>query len=421
MYLISQVMFGISLSVLLTYAVRQYLFMYTSLKHNSVPDEPNPKDLTHAVSILIPAHNEDKVIGRTLEYMSKLDYPRDKIEVILLNDNSKDNTSNIAYEWASICPFIRVIDRPVGGLGKGDVLNQGIRESKNDIIFIFDADYTPAPDTIKRLVRWFDDPKVGLVQGKIHVVNKDENLLTKMIHTERCAGFQCDLLARDTLKVSNQYGGTAGGFRRELIAKVGEWQPGTYCEDTDLTCRAMLAGYKVKYDVSVNCGEEAPDRLKIYYKQRYRWIRGHVLCALKYSNQFFNSPYLSRREKVDGLLWLNLNCIPILTVLATVIGTGITIHSILQPNGLEQYILNLAEPLVFVPAILLSVFGLGATIGTVFAGLHNVKEIRYLKFAISMIINSYIMCFIISTKAYIDILINRPFKWIVTERNGVIT
>jgi cellulose synthase/poly-beta-1,6-N-acetylglucosamine synthase-like glycosyltransferase len=419
--LIGGVMFGLTLSVLLTYAIRQYLFMYTALKHKSVPTEPATKDLTNTVSILIPAHNEDKVIGRTLECMSKLDYPRDKIEVILINDNSKDKTSKIAHEWASDCSFIRVIDRLVGGLGKGDVLNQGIRESKNDIIFIFDADYTPAPDTIQRLVRWFDDPKVGLVQGKIHVVNKDENLLTKMIHTERCAGFHCDLLARDTLKVSNQYGGTAGGFRRELITKVGEWQPGTYCEDTDLTCRAMLAGYKVKYDVSVNCGEEAPDRLKIYYKQRYRWIRGNVLCALKYSKQFFHSPYLSRREKVDGLLWLNLNCIPILTVLATTIGAGITLHSILT-EGLNKYITNLtSEPWAFVPAILLSLFGLGASIGTVYAGLHNVKEIRYLKFAISMIVNSYIMCFIISTKAYIDILMNRPFKWIVTERNGVIT
>ncbi len=416
------VMFGITLPVLVAYAVRQYLFMYTALKHKNLSVEPAPNgESKYTVSILIPAHNEDKVIGRTLEYMSKLDYPSDKLEVILLNDNSKDKTSEIAHEWAAKCSFIRVIDRPVGGLGKGDVLNQGIRESKNEIIFIFDADYTPAPDTIKRLVRWFDDPKVGLVQGKIHVVNKDENYLTKMIHAERCAGFNCDLLARDTLKVSNQYGGTAGGFRRELIAKVGEWQPGTYCEDTDLTCRTLLAGYKVKYDVTVTCGEEAPDRLKIYYKQRYRWIRGHVLCAMKYSTKFLHSPYLSLREKVDGLLWLNLNCIPILTVLATVVGVGILLGNMFT-MGWDAYITSAtSDPLAYVPAIALSLFGLGATIGTVYAGLYKVKEVRYLKFAISMIINSYIMCFFVSTKAYFDILMNRPFKWIVTERNGVVT
>ncbi len=416
------IMFGVTLPVLLAYAVRQYIFMYTALKRKNVPVEPTCNgELKHTVSILIPAHNEDRVIGRTLEFMSRLDYPNDKLEVILLNDNSKDNTSQIAHEWASKCSFIRVIDRPVGGLGKGDVLNQGIRESKNDIIFIFDADYTPAPDTIRRLVRWFDDPKVGLVQGKIHVVNKNENMLTKMIHTERCAGFSCDLLARDTLKVSNQYGGTAGGFRRELIAKVGEWQPGTYCEDTDLTCRTLLAGYKVKYDVTVNCGEEAPDRLKVYYKQRYRWVRGHVLCAIKYSGKFLHSPYLSRREKVDGLLWLNLNCIPILTVLATILGAGITLNQIYR-LGFGGYLATVPFNLWdYVPAIALTLFGIGATIGTVYAGLHNVKEVRYLKFAVSMIVNSYIMCFFVSTKVYLDILLNRPFKWIVTERNGVVT
>jgi cellulose synthase/poly-beta-1,6-N-acetylglucosamine synthase-like glycosyltransferase len=297
----------------------------------------------------------------------------------------------------------------MGGLGKGDVLNQGIRESKNDVIIVFDADYTPAPDTIKRLVRWFDDPKVGLVQGKIHVVNKDENLLTKMIHTERCAGFLCDLLARDKLKVTNQYGGTAGGFRRELISKVGEWAPGTFCEDTDLTCRTLLAGYKVKYDVTVNCGEEAPDRLKVYYKQRYRWIRGHVVCGLKYTSKFIRSPFLSLREKIDGVLWLNLNCIPIFITLGTIVGFT---HLVLYPVDLM-----IPQPYSYI----LMIVGTGATIGTVFAGLYKVNQVKYLKFAVSMILNSYVMCFVVCMKAYFDILTNRPFKWIKTERNGIVT
>ena len=400
----------ISLAVLITYAARQYLFVFTALRHKQPTDQSNYQ-ANHTVSVLIPARNEEKVIGRTLEFMSKLDYPKEKLEIIVLDDASTDSTSKIAHEWAYKFPSIRVIDRAIGGLGKGDVLNQGVRESKNDIIIIFDADYTPAPDTIKRLVRWFDDPKVGLVQGKIHVVNKDENLLTKMIHTERCAGFLCDLLARDKLKVTNQYGGTAGGFRRELISKVGEWAPGTFCEDTDLTCRTLLAGYKVKYDVTVNCGEEAPDRLKVYYKQRYRWTRGHVMCALKYSWKFMRSPFLSFREKVDGVLWLNLNSIPILAMVG-VIGWLITI---IIPITLFPLPVTIALSAVSL------IIGLGATIGTVYAGLYKVKQVNYLKFAVSMIANSYIMCYIVSIKAYFDILTNRPFKWIKTERNGIVT
>ncbi len=403
----------ISLAVLLVYALRQYLFIFAASR-NRAPATPFNTHAKHSVSVLIPARNEEKVIGRTLEYMSKLDYPKDKLEIIVLDDASKDTTSKIAHEWANQFSFIHVIDRPVGGLGKGDVLNQGVRESKNDIILIFDADYTPAPDTIHRLVRWFDDPKVGLVQGNIHVVNKDENLLTKMIHTERCAGFLCDLLARDKLKVTNQYGGTAGGFRRELIKAVGEWAPGTYCEDTDLTCRTLLAGYKVKYDASVNCGEEAPDRLKVYYKQRYRWTRGHVMCGLKYSWKFIRSPFLSFREKVDGVLWLNLNTIPILAVI------GVAGWSLTLLNPLFNPWLDYPQIAIGISAFSLA-FGLGATIGTVYIGLRKVKQVNYLKFSISMIANSYIMCYLVCIKAYFDILTSRPFKWIKTERSGIVT
>jgi cellulose synthase/poly-beta-1,6-N-acetylglucosamine synthase-like glycosyltransferase len=337
--------------------------------------------------------------------MSKLDYPIDKIEILVLNDASTDATSKIAHEWAIRFPFIRVIDRQIGGLGKGDVLNQGVRESKNEIILVFDADYTPAPDTIKRLVRWFDDPKIGLVQGKIHVVNKDTNLLTKMINTERCAGFLCDLVARDKLKISNQYGGTAGGFRRDVINKVGEWETETYCEDTDLTCRALIAGYKIKYDVTVNCGEEAPDSLKVYYKQRYRWIRGHTICGLKYTKKFLTSPFLSTREKIDTFLWININLIPILLIMGEIIGVA-------------QYFIS---PLSVTPqlyAIALMIISAGATAAMVFAGLYHIKQLRYLKFATLMIISSFIMSFSVSIKVYLDILSNSPFKWTKTERSG---
>lgn len=395
---------AISIVVLITYAIRQYLFVFAALSHTELTDPSNYQP-SYTVTILIPARNEEKVIGRTLAFMSRLDYSADKLEIMVLNDASTDNTSKIAHEWAKKCSTIKVIDRPLGGLGKGDVLNQGIRETKNEIIFIFDADYTPAPDTIKRLIRWFDDPQVGLVQGKIQVDNKDENNLTKMVHTERCAGFLCDLLARDKLKVTNQYGGTAGGFRRTLISKVGEWAPGTFCEDTDLTCRTLLAGFKVKYDVSVSCGEEAPNRLKVYYKQRYRWIRGHVVCGLMYTAKFIRSPLLTLREKVDGILWLNLNCIPIFITVGTIVGL---ISILLFPTNLMPESFSVA----------LMVFGTGATFATVFVGLYRVKQIKYMKFSLLMMLNSYVMCFVICLKVYFDILINRAFKWEKTERSG---
>lgn len=393
--------------LLLPYVVRQYLFSIVTLRQNE-PDNFTDYAPTRTVSILIAARNEEKVLDRTLCYMSKLDYPHDKIEILVLNDASTDRTSEIAHQWANRFTYIHVVDRPKGGMGKGDVMNQGISESKNEIVLVFDADYTPAPDTIKRLVRWFDDPKVGLVQGRIHVVNKDENFLTKIVHAERSAGFLCELQARDKIGLSAQYGGTAGGFRRELISKVGEWEPKVYSEDTDLTCRALLAGYKTKYDVTVDCGEEAPDKLKVYCKQRYRWIRGHTVCGLKYTRKILASSFLSIREKMEGLLWLNINLIPILIVIGLA-------------SGVAQLFLS---PVNFIPqpyALAFMLLSTVSAIAMVFAGLYQIKQLRYLKFVIPMMIGGYFMSLSVSLKAYFDILSNSPFKWVKTERSGRVT
>ena len=403
--MISEALLALNLfviSVLFVYALRQYVFIFAAAKSkdasNLLPSQP-----TQTVSVLIPAHNEERVLDQLLSYASKFDYPIDKIEVLVIDDSSTDRTGQIADGWSQKSRQIRVIHRTQGGQGKADALNQGILEAKNDIIIIFDADYTPGPDTIKRIVRWFEDPEVGIVQGNIQVRNKEKNALTKMIHTERSADFLCDFLARDTLKVTNIFGGKAGGFRKCLIEELGSWKQETYCEDTDLTCRALLAGYKVKYDVSIDCGEQAPDTLRVYYKQRYRWVRGHAECALKYSKDFLTSRKLKTWEKIDGLLWLNLNWLPIIISLGMLSGiASLFITPIRLPD--------------FLP-ISLTIFATGATLGTVYVGLRRNNQLQYFRYAISLMANSYVMCFIVSIKAYIDILTRRRFKWIKTERN----
>jgi hypothetical protein len=125
---------------------------------------------------------------------------------------------------------------------------------------------------------------------------------------------------------------------------------------------------------------------------------------------------LSVREKVDGILWLNLNVIPILSLILMISSIG-TFISLIFGQVISMPGINIPVPVSYA----LMILGLGATIGTVFAGLYKVKQIRYLIFAISMMINSQFMCFTVGAKAYFDILTNRPFKWIKTERNGIVT
>jgi cellulose synthase/poly-beta-1,6-N-acetylglucosamine synthase-like glycosyltransferase len=397
--------------VIAIYALRMWLFVIVTHKNKIVDTfKSESVNTDHFVSVLVPARNEEKVVGRLLDSLSKTEYPHEKLEIIVLNDASTDKTSQIIHEWASQYSFIKAIDRKHGGVGKGDVMNQGVRESKGDIIITFDADYIAAPDTIPRLVRWFQDEKIWLVQGRIGVVNKDENILTKVVYTQRCGGFLCDLYARDILHASPQYGGTVGGFRRALINKVGWWEPRVFTMDTDLTCRTLIAGFKVKYDVTVNALEEAPNRLKVYYKQRYRWIRGRTVCALKYARKFLTSSNLSLQEKIDGAIWVSARFTAVF-VMFSLACRIIRAFIFPIPFGFPEH-----WSLVYIT------FALGAFVSKSMIGLLRAKGWRkYSKYILFNIIGCYPMVFLITPKAYLDILLHKPLNWVKTERSGVET
>jgi len=407
---IPSILWGLELLCLVImsiYVMRMYLFSITTVVYRNRRKNDWFPPPNHTVSILIPAHNEEKVIGRLLDLLVKQDYPHEKMEIIVLNDASKDRTSEIAHSWERRYPdLIKVVDRERGGMGKSDVMNQGIKMSKNEIIVVFDADYTPKPDTISRLVRWFNDPKVGLVQGRIYVHNKEESLLTRIIAAERFGGFDCDMFARDVLKLGNQYGGTVGAFRKKLIEELGTWDPKTLAEDTDLTCRALIAGYKIKYDVSIDCGEEAPNNIRVYMRQRYRWIRGHTECALRYTWKLLRSPHLSLREKIDSVLWINSYSVALLVLV------GFALWIARWITGIRNWVLSWWGAVIYA---IISAMGLGSMI---LAGCYVSNELKYAKYFPLIIGMAYPMCFGVSAKAFLDIAINRERRWIKTERSG---
>jgi cellulose synthase/poly-beta-1,6-N-acetylglucosamine synthase-like glycosyltransferase len=196
---------------------------------------------------MIPANNEEKVIGRILQRTIELTYPKEKLEIIVIDDASIDQTSEIAEKFAREYEQIKVIHRMKGegGKGKSVVLNEGLKHASGEIIFCFDADYYPQRDIIEKLTAYFIDPKVGAVQGRVTVLNEPNTLVTRLVALERIGGYRVDQLARDDLRLIAQFGGTAGGFRRSLIESLSGWDPNMLAEDTDLTFRAYLAGYKI--------------------------------------------------------------------------------------------------------------------------------------------------------------------------------
>lgn len=317
--------FFVLTGLMITYLVRHYIFTVTVLRKSKNPQPKNVEKVEAfepTVSILIPAHNEEKVIGRLLERMTELTYPKDKLQVIVVDDASSDRTGEIASEFAGKYPFMQVVhrDKNVGGRGKAAACNAGFNESTGEFLFCFDADYYPARDIVEKLVGFFVDPKVGAVQGRVVVLNEPQNIVTRLVALERIGGYRVDQQARDQLNLVPQYGGTVGGFRSSLLRRLHGWDESILAEDTDLTLRVYREGYKIRYNVDAECYEEAVDNWKAYQRQRYRWARGHMQCFFKHSWGVLTNKHLTLKEKIDATLLLNVYFMPILALLSLLTG-----------------------------------------------------------------------------------------------------
>jgi cellulose synthase/poly-beta-1,6-N-acetylglucosamine synthase-like glycosyltransferase len=205
-------------SVITIYLIRHYVFTLTVLRRSKTNKASNTNpNLRYepTVSILIPAHNEENVIGKLLEKMTQLSYPENKLEVILVDDASSDNTGKIAEEYKKSYNFIRVLHRDsgTGGKGKASALNAGLKHSTGEIVLCFDADYLPCTDIVKKLVEKFADPNVGAVQGRPVVLNEPKNIVTRLVALERIGGYRVDQEARDILGLVPQFGGTYPKWR----------------------------------------------------------------------------------------------------------------------------------------------------------------------------------------------------------------
>lgn len=321
MWILSIAFMGL-VALITAYLTRHYLFTLAALYHKEPTQPSSDKTYEPMVSVLIPAHNEEQVIERILQRMTELTYPKEKFEVIVVDDASTDRTGEKAKIFAKNHKFIHVIqrDQTEGGSGKQEALNCGLKHVSGELIYCFDADYYPQRDIIEKLTACFKDPKIGAVQGRVTVLNEPDSLVTRLVALERTGGYRVDQFARSELELITQFGGTVGGFRRSLIEQLGGWDPDILAEDTDITFRIYLAGYKIKYVNGADCYEEAVNNWRSYWRQRSRWAKGHMQCAFRHMLPVIRSKNLSLREKVDGLLLLNVYFVPIFAALAWILG-----------------------------------------------------------------------------------------------------
>src|SRR5262245_3043916 len=243
-----------------------------------------------AVSLMIPAHNEGMVIRKTLESLLKLDYPPDRLEILVINDGSTDDTAQQVEMIAGSDPRVRIytVPKEFAARGKSAALNRGLVQCRHEVIGVFDADNVPEPDSVLHLARQLaGNPRLGAVIGKFRCINRKRNLLTRFINLESLA-FQWIVQAgRWRLLRISTLPGTNYLIRRSVLEELGGWDEQALTEDAEMSIRIYQAGYLIKFIPYAVTWEQEPETLRIWFNQRVRWARGNNYVLEKYFTQVF--------------------------------------------------------------------------------------------------------------------------------------
>jgi Glycosyltransferases, probably involved in cell wall biogenesis len=282
-FLVSVILIWFMIGYQFIFSVYGYINFIKSMKEKKMVDKQTYEFPT--VTILIPAHNEDKVIANTIEAMLNLKYPKDKLKVMVINDGSKDRTKEIIEGYAAQDERVVLFDVPKGqgGKGKSRALNLGVKQVKSDVIAIYDADNTPDPMALHYLVaNLVSDKELGAVIGKFRTVNKNRNLLTRFINIETLS-FQSMLQAgRWQMHNIATLPGTNFVIWRWLIDELEGWDEEALTEDSELSIRIYELGYKIKFCPYAITYEQEPETWKVWIKQRVRWVRGNNYVIAKF-------------------------------------------------------------------------------------------------------------------------------------------
>lgn len=264
-----------------------------------------------AVTVMVPMHNEVKVAARAIESLLASDYPADRLEIVPIDDHSDDGTAQILAFFAARDPRVRPVTVLSGSRrGKANALNAALSGVKSEIVLVFDADYTPGKGLVRRLTMAFVDPEVGAVMGRVVPCNTARTMVTRLLSMERSGGYQVDQQARFNLNLMPQYGGTVGGFRRQLLEEMGGFDPSCLAEDTELTVNVYERGWKIAYDNRAECYEEVPETWPSRFAQLRRWSRGHNRVMLGHFLRVLTAPRLSAWQRADAAFLLLSYLIP---------------------------------------------------------------------------------------------------------------
>ncbi len=322
------IVYFLSLCILFAFGLHGLVMLYYYKKTEGIQIKDNglPEELP-MVTIQLPLFNELYVIERLVESVCKIKYPKEKMEIQVLDDSTDETTEiaqNLVQHYKEQGFDITYIHRTNRAGYKAGALKNGLNFCKGEFVAIFDADFVPNEDFLVRTIPHFTNPKIGMVQTRWEHLNADYSYLTKTQAMNLDGHFCMEQQVRNKAGFFMNFNGTAGIWRKETIFDAGNWQADTLTEDMDLSYRAQLKGWKFLYLNDVTSPAELPADINALKAQQFRWTKGSIETGKKILPRVLRAK-LPLKVKMESIVHLAGNIVFPFIVLVAVLNVPVVI------------------------------------------------------------------------------------------------
>jgi cellulose synthase/poly-beta-1,6-N-acetylglucosamine synthase-like glycosyltransferase len=402
------------LAILGLYRVRM---VYQFWRYRDI--KPRPKrqfaeDELPRITVQLPLFNEMYVAERLVAAVAQMDYPRHLLDIQVLDD-STDETVKVAEavvnQYKAEGLDIHYIHRTDRTGFKAGALENGLKTAKGELVAVFDADFTPKPDCLRKMVDYFSDEQVGMVQMRWGHINANYSLLTRIQELMLDGHFVVEQASRNRTGAFFNFNGTAGMWRKQAIEWSGGWQHDTLTEDTDLSFRAQLMGWRFVYLLDDEVPAELPVEMNAFKAQQRRWAKGLVQVGLKLMPRLWKHPQLTRQQKLELFFRLFGNCAAPLMIALSILHIPVLIARFNQ--GMFHMLL------LDMPLLLLATFSVVSFYGTTIWYLHRDEKWRFALIPLAMAMGIGLV--FSNTRAVLEALLGVQSSFVRTPKYKVET
>jgi len=407
-------LYTFALVMVCVYGVHRYALVYLYYRHRRKAHRaPGRFETTPHVTIQLPMYNEKYVARRVIERTCQIDWPRDKLQIQVLDDSTDETVqiASAAVERAKAAGFdIEYIHRDDRTGYKAGALANGLKTAKGEFITIFDADFLPDPDILRNSIHHFTDPKVCAVQARWEHLNRDDSLLTRTQAIYLDGHFAIEHVARNRSGRFMNFNGTAGTWRRSAIEDAGGWQHDTLTEDMDLSYRAQIRGWKFVFLPELTAPAELPPEMNAFKAQQFRWTKGGVQTAMKLLPRVLLAK-IPLKAKVEAFFQLTCFSVHAFVVVLVTLMFPVMVLRGMSPDRFSAWRATLDMAVFFLATVSVSVFYVASQY-ELFRDWRTV--LKYLPFLMALGVGVSLS----NTKALLEAILGKRTEFVRTPKYG---